>query len=213
MFRSWTASPCQCQASSDCNARMIVWRTLTQGYADALSTHKGKDFGGCLFLQPYHWLKGRSDATMPEWEAARQCLHDEDGTLGLYWVRAAPQPGFVSALATSLSGDVGVTSGLLPPLSKDDTPMTWVDSHITSTTFKPFKHRKFIERLEGTSTAVLPTLRIAHDVRVPLNGPCAVWEQAASHHSKGTHSVMLDLHCFHTTVVPLKKKVGAQHKR
>lgn len=146
---------------------------------------------------------------MSEWDAARQCLHDEDGTLGLYWVRAAPQAGIVSTLAASLGGDLGTARGLLPPLGAEDTPMTWVDANTGSAGFKPFKHRKFIEKLEGDSTAILPTLRLAHDARVPLSSPCAEWDQAVAK-ATGSHTFTLDLHCFHTTVVPQKPKVPAR---
>jgi hypothetical protein len=101
--------------------------------------------------------------------------------------------------------------------------MTWVE-HLGAPEagFKPFKHRKFVDRLTGTPAAMRAVLALTHD---GLRGDASITPEAAAAFdsavakdaaagggdgASAVATVTLDYHAFHTSVVPKGKKAASK---
>ncbi len=102
------------------------------------------------------------------------------------------------------------------------TPMAWFDAlDVTEFGFKPLKHRKFVERVAGAPDDFRDVLPFIHDARFATEGEpgpaflaglqaarewvaahaAAASQQAPTRAGDGS-ALALDLHGFHTAVVP-----------
>ena len=175
-----------------------------------------------IVCQPYHSLRSAD-----ELDGVRRALHDEDGTLGLLWHRATGVEEWVRAFdAAAAAPRPDLAPGLRPVQLA---PLQWVsDLAAPARGFKPVKHRKFVETLRGGSDSgdsggalaeLLPVLRLVSDARLAPGAAgdaafaagvaaaqAAVGAGAGADAGGGAAQLSLDLHAFHTSVVPRKKR-------
>lgn len=159
-----------------------------------------------IVCQPYHTLHSADELA-----AMRRALNDEDGTVGFIWHRATNQEDWVRAFTDAARTQ---RSDLASPMPEDQNPpLAWVAGlKPVDFKFKPFKHRKFVDRLRAPVDQLLPALRLLSDARLPASGPSPAYDAgvaaALAHEDTkaGEAALSMDLHAFHTSVVPAKKK-------
>ncbi len=110
-------------------------------------------------------------------------------------------------------------AGLHAPLAPGQTPLLWLEGlGLAAHKFKPAKHRKFVERLAPASAAQAEAwLRLTHDARLPAEGSSpaldaarkALAAQPFGARDAAAPALALDLHAFHSSVVPTAAKKGA----
>jgi hypothetical protein len=80
------------------------------------------------------------------------------------------------------------------PLLSGQTPLDWVEKiDVAAVHMKPFKHRKFIEKVCGSAEALRGFAMGCSDFQVPTE---------ARHANAAEHSLNFDLHAFHSSVIP-----------
>ena len=163
-----------------------------------------------IVCQPFHTLR-RAD----ELAIVRRALHDEDGTLGFVWHRATAGEEWLQAFNARASverADLSVAA-LLP--DERTPPLAWVERlGVGGYRFKPFRHRKFVDHLSAPLTELLPVARLTSDARLPPTGSDMVFSAGAAAAEAaqaragitGDVDMVLDLHAFHTAVIPSKPK-------
>jgi len=163
-----------------------------------------------IICQPYHTLR-RAD----ELAVVRRALHDEDGTLGLVWHRATAAEEWMEAFNACTTAPRSDLSVPAMPAGERTPPLAWVERlRADNYRFKPFRHRKFVERLTAPLAQLLPVARLTSDARMPMAGAEDAMAAAAAAAEiaqakagiTGLASLTLDLHAFHTAVIPTPKK-------
>ena len=160
-----------------------------------------------IVCQPYHTVHNAEQLA-----EIRRVLHDEDGTVGFIWHRATGQEEWVKLFAQTAHV---ARPELIKEMGEGDNAIAWMQRELPTEEFKfkPLKHRKFVEKLKGTHSDLLRVLPYISDARIPLGMPGAALsagsaavlslEEAKAGAEAG---VSMDLHAFHTQVLPQKKK-------
>ena len=175
---------------------------------DAIARSRGRGLDSIIITQAFHSLVDARGVLT----SAHGALHPQEGTAGLLWHRVASDPATREPWRRAFSDTAAVTGS--PPVTP--APLDWAASLPRGAgvdgmpLFRPFKHRKFVERATGPLARMLPLLPDALDVRLtPATFDIAAAKALSMAANAQDASLTFDLHSFYTNVVPPVQQTGS----